>query len=61
MFITSFVNLSTDYDSYDARNQVDMIFLDFRKTFDSVPYKEFYSNSGKMSITGDLWLWLKNY
>ncbi len=55
MFITGFVNLSTVYDSYDARNQVDMIYLDFRKRI----YKEFYSNSGKMSITGDLWL--KNY
>ncbi len=41
-----------------ARKEVDMICLDFRKAFHSVPHKELLL---KMSITVDLWFWFKKY
>ncbi len=38
-----------------------MIYLDFCKAFDSVPHKELLYKLWRIGITGDLWLWFKNY
>ena len=45
----------------DARKQIEMIYLDFGKAFYSVPHKQLLFKLWKMSNTGDLWLWFKNY
>ncbi len=42
-------------------SQWDVIFLDFAKAFDTVPHNELLFKLHKLGITGDLWLWLKNY
>ena len=49
------------YEALDKRNKVDMIYLDFCKAFDSVPHKELLYKLWRIGITGDLWLWFKNY
>ena len=59
LYITAFICL---YDTNHARKQIDMIYLDVRKAFDSVPHKELLFKLWKMGITDDLWLWwFKNY
>ena len=52
---------SVVHEAFDKRKQVDMIYLDFRKAFDSVPYKELLYKLWIIGITGDLWLWFKSY
>ena len=42
-------------------NSVDVVYLDFRKAFDSVPHNELLYKLWKHGITGDLWLWFKAY
>ena len=49
------------YEALDKRNKVDIIYLDFCKAFDSVPHKELLYKLWRIGITGDLWLWFKNY
>ena len=40
---------------------VDVIYLDFKKAFDSVPHNELLYKLWKYGITGDLWMWFKAY
>ena len=42
----------------NAKDQTDVIYLDFCKAFDSVPYNELLRSMG---ISGNLWLWFKSY
>ena len=42
-------------------SQVDAIYLDFRKAFDSVPHVELLSKLRSSGITGNLWRWFKAY
>ena len=41
--------------------QVDTVYLDFRKAFDSVPHKRLIKKLEKYGITGNLLKWLKNF
>ncbi len=45
----------------DQKFFCDIVYLDFRKAFDSVPHKELLFKLWLMGITGDLWFWLKSY
>ena len=48
----------------EARTQLsnaDVIYLDFRKAFDSVPHNELLYKLWKYGIIGDLWLWFRAY
>ncbi len=47
---------------YSRKDQVDAVYLDFRKAFDSVPHTEELLHKLSISgINGKLWLWLKEY
>ena len=48
----------------EARNHssnTNVIYLDFRKAFDSVAHNELLYKLWKHGITGDLWLWFRAY
>ena len=47
--------------SFDLKKSSDVIFLDFSKTFDSVPHGELLFKVWKLGITGPLWFWLQSY
>ena len=40
---------------------IDVVYLDFRKAFDSVAHNELLLKLWKFGITGTLWLWLRAY
>ena len=40
---------------------VDVIYLDFRKAFDSVPHKELLFKLYSLGITGNIWKWIEEY
>ena len=44
-----------------SSSQTDVIYLDFRKAFDSVAHNELLYKIRKFGITGNLWLWLSAY
>ena len=39
----------------------DVIYLDFRKAFDSVPHNKLLMKLWNMGISGDLWMWFRSY
>ena len=39
----------------------DVIYLDFRKAFDSVPHDKLLMKLWNMGISGDLWMWFRSY
>ena len=40
---------------------MDVIYLDFRKAFDSVAHNELLYKLWNFGITGNLWLWVRAY
>ena len=40
---------------------IDVVFLDFKKAFDSVPHNELLLKLWRIGITGKLWLWFQEY
>ena len=42
-------------------HQIDIIYFDFKKAFDSVPHNELLYKLKAMGISGNLWLWFKSY
>ena len=48
-------------EALDNNLQVDTVYLDFRKAFDSVPHKRLIKKLEKYGITGNLLKWLKNF
>ena len=44
-----------------SSSQTDVIYLDFRKAFDSVTHNELLYKIWKFGITGNFWLWLSAY
>ena len=42
-------------------NNVDVLYLDYKKVFDSVPHNELLYKLWKYGITGDLWMWFGAY
>ena len=47
--------------AFDDSNDVDVIYLDLRKAFDSVPHNELLYKLWRIGITGPLWQWFKAY
>ena len=47
--------------SIESGQNADVIYLDFKKAFDSVPHSELLFKLWHMGITGPLWLWFRNY
>ena len=45
----------------DKGSTVDMIFLDLKKAFDTVPHEELLFKLWNIGITGPLWFWFKSY
>ena len=48
-------------ESMDNGNDVDVIFLDFQKAFDSVPHRRLLGSLEKMGITGKPLVWIRNF
>ena len=44
-----------------SASQTDVIYLDFKKAFDSVAHNELLCKLWKFGITGDLWQWVRAY
>ena len=53
--------LSTIHESLSTYSQVDAIYLDFRKAFDSVPHNELLVKLWTFGIRGNLWKWMQSY
>ena len=45
----------------DNKCQCDVIYLDFRKAFDSVPHKELLHKLRSIGIKGSVWKWFECY
>ena len=54
-------SFSQIYDSLENKNQCDVIYVDFKKAFDSVLHNELLFKLCRVDITGPLWLWFQNY
>ena len=46
---------------HNSSSQIDVIYLDFRKAFDSVSHNELLLKLWNFGITGKLWSWMKAY
>ena len=53
--------LSTIYNSLSTNSQADVIYLDFKKAFDSVPHNELLVKLWTFGIRGNLWKWFQSY
>ena len=49
------------FDGKNNRNEVDVIYLDFKKAFDSVSHNALLSKLQALGISGKLWTWLETY
>ena len=47
--------------SFKGNGQTDVIYLDFRKAFDSVAHNELLTKLWMIGITGTLWEWFRAY
>ena len=56
--------LSTHYlinKAIDEKKSCDLVFLDFQKAFDSVAHNELLYKLWRIGITGNLWMWFREY
>ena len=53
--------LSNVHESLNHYSSCDVIYLDFKKAFDTVPHNELLLKLWKTGITGNTWNWLKEY
>ena len=53
--------LSNVHESLNHYSSCDVIYLDFKKAFDTVPHNELLLKLWKTGITGNTWSWLKEY
>ena len=44
-----------------SKDEVDVVHIDFRKAFDSVPHNQLLVKLWNIGITGTLWKWFKSY
>ena len=44
-----------------SKDQIDSIYIDFQKAFDSVPHNELLVKVWNFGITGTLWQWFSSY
>lgn len=49
------------FNSFDKNAQTDVIYLDFRKAFDTVPHKELLQKLWSIGVAGELWQWFEAY
>ena len=49
------------FNSYSQNTPTDVIYLDFKKAFDSVAHNELLVKLWKFGITGNMWEWFKTY
>ena len=49
------------YDQLDKNIPVDVVYLDFKKAFDTVPHNELLLKLWKLGIIGPLWSWFQAY
>ena len=47
--------------SLNSNSQTDVVYLDFKKAFDSVSHNELLFKLWSFGITGNLWKWLQAY
>ncbi len=45
---------------FDEPKAVDVIYLDFRKTFDKIPHKRLLNKVNALGITGNIHSWLED-
>ena len=45
----------------DKKNSIDVIYLDFQKTFDNVPHKRLIHKLKGYGISGNLLLWIEDF
>ena len=45
----------------ENRTGIDIVYLDIRKAFDTVPHNELLHKLWSLGIRGRLWLWLRTY
>ena len=57
--LIAFLNMVSS--SLEENSQVDTIYLDFKKAFDSIPHGELLFKLWAFGITGDLWKRFKSY
>ena len=53
--------LNTLYNSFTDNTSTDVIYLDFKKAFDSVAHNELLVKLWEFGITGNLWKWFRAY
>ena len=53
--------LSKIYPALNNHSQCDIIYLDFKKAFDSVPHQGLLLKLWKIGVVGSLWKWLREY
>ena len=46
---------------HNSNSRVDVIYMDFRKAFDSVPHVELLLKFWKIGFVGSIWMWFKAY
>ena len=49
------------YSGIEGKKEVDVLYFDFKKAFDTVPHQELLYKLWLIGITGPLWLWFKCY
>ena len=49
------------FDVYDESKAVDIVYLDFQKTFDEVPHKRLLKKLQSHGISGNIHNWLKDW
>ncbi len=55
IFVSEIIN------SFENKRNYDVIYLDFKKAFDSVPHRELLHKLRSIGILGSLWKWFENY
>ena len=56
LIFTNIVN-----DSFNSNSQTDVLYLDFKKAFDSVAHNELLFKLWSFGVTGNLWKWFQAY
>ena len=53
--------LGSVYESFGSNAQTDVIYLDFKKAFDTVAHGELLAKLWSFGVTGNLWKWFRSY
>jgi len=55
------VFLNSIYESFGSTTQTGVVYLDFKKAFDSVAHNELLFKLWSFGIQGNLWKWFRGY